>query len=95
MQWKYDSMVQEYQLQFNKTLLARIQTTQLKRGGLKVSSMISSLYFSIKTQEKMARQRTQWVAYRKRFANKDDAHKYIARKKEEMLKFILAREKEG
>jgi hypothetical protein len=95
MQWRYDSQIQEHQLAYNKTILARIQVTPLKRGGMKVVTMVSGIYFGRKTQEELEHQKKQWIACRKKYKDKDSANQYIARKKEAVLRFILAREKEG
>jgi hypothetical protein len=95
MQWKYDSTVQEHQLNYNKTVLARIQTTPLKHGGFKVITLISGIYFGMKRQLALEKQKKQWVAYRKRLLDREQVNLYIGRKKEAVQKFIEAREKEG
>lgn len=95
MNWKYDSIAQEHQLSYEGGILARIQNNPRRKGGIKVSTMISAIYFSMKKQEKLEKQKKEWVAYHKIFKNKTEASTYITRKKEIVKKFIQVREKEA
>lgn len=95
MHWKYDSLVQEHQLVYNKSVLARIQSAPLKHGGLRVSTLISGIYFGMQKQLRLEKQNKEWVCHRRKFQQKDSANLYIRRKKENVQRFIKAREKEG
>ena len=95
MQWKHEPLVQEHQLLYNQTILARIQLVPVKKGGFKVVTLISGIYFGTRLQQELERQKKQWVAYRKKFADREQANLYIARKKEVVTKFVTAREKEA
>ena len=95
MKWKYESLTQEHQLAYEKSILAKIQLYPTKKGHYKVISMISGIYYGQKIQEKMEKQKKEWVAYRKKFPDKASANEYITRKRDEVLRFIKAREKEA
>jgi len=95
MRWKYSISVQEHQLVYQESVLARIQMLPKKRGGYKVTTLISGIYFGAKKQKYLEKRNREWVAYRKKFHKKENAERYISRKKAEVLRFIKAREKEG
>lgn len=79
----------------SQKVLARICTVGSKKGNVKVITLIEACYFGMATQKKLEKQKKQWVAYRKKFADRDQASSYIERKKQAVSKFIAAREKEG
>ena len=93
--WKYDNVLHEYQLLYQNSVLARIQTTPRKKGGVVVKSLISAIYFGYKRQEYLEKHNNEWVAYRKKFKERDLANAYINRKKDEISRFITIREKEA
>ena len=95
MNWKYDSVVQEHQLVDGKNVLARVQSSPRKRGGFTVTTLIYGIYFGLKKQLLLEKQKKEWVASRKKFKDKETANEYIARRKQGVQKFISAREKEG
>ena len=95
MNWIYESLGQEHQLVFQKSILARIVISFTKKGKFVAITMISGIYFSAKTQERLEKEKKEWVAYRKKFKTKSDANEYVKRKKEVVLKFIKSREKEA
>ena len=95
MNWIYDSIVLEHKLVYEKSVLARIQIVANKKGGFKVTTLISAIYFGARTQAQFERQKKEWVAYRKKFKDRSSANAYIGRKKEAVLRFVKAREKEA
>lgn len=94
MNWQYNNRVQEHQLCFQKSVLARIQTSRTPKGRFIVRSLVSGIYYGLRRQEKLEKQNKEWVCCRKKFPDKDRSAAYIKRKKEEILRFIKAREKE-
>lgn len=95
MNWKYETAIQEHQLSYQKSVLARIMVGLMKRGGFKVTTLISAIYYGNHKQRRLEKRNREWVALRKKFKDKESAELYITRKKAEVLRFIAAREKEG
>ncbi len=95
MKWKYESLTQEHQLVYEKSVLVKIQLYPTKKGHYKVTTMISGIYYGQRIQKKLEKQKKEWVAYRKKFADKTSANEYINRKRDEVLRFVKAREKEA
>ncbi len=95
MNWKFEGLVQEHQLIFGKSILARIQYGPTRKGKYFVTTLISGIYYSAHTQKKLEQEKKEWVAYRKKFKDKATAMTYINRKKDEVTRFITAREKEA
>lgn len=94
MNWKYDNIMQESQLLDGGSKLARILIIPQQKGGVIVKSLVSFIYYGTRRQEKMEKQKKEWVARKRKFKERKDAQKYVEIKKEEIQRFILAREKE-
>ena len=94
MDWTYESLMQEHQLLYKKSVLARIQLNPTRKGKYRVTSLISGIYYGQKKMEYLERRNREWVAYRKTYSDKSSALDYIRRKKQEISRFIAAREKE-
>ncbi len=94
MNWKYDNIMQESQLLDGGSKLARILIIPRQKGGVIVKSLVSFIYYGTRRQEKMEKQKKEWVARKRKFKERKDAQKYVEIKKEEIQRFILAREKE-
>ena len=94
MKWKYDSLIKEHKLNYNDSVLSRIQLVRTKKDKYIAITLVSGIYYGIKKQEELEKKNKEWVAYRKKFKDRTMANSYIERKKKAILLFINAREKE-
>ena len=94
MKWKYDPNVQEHHLIDGNAIFAKIQSNFTKQGRYVVTTLISGLYYGAKRQEKMEKQKKEWVAHRRQCKDKAEMQRYIERKQEVVLRFLKARDKE-
>ncbi len=95
MTWKYEALIKEYQLKYGSSILARIQSKITRKGKYIVTTLISGIYFGQKIQKELQEKKHEWVAYHKKVKDRNASEIYIGRKKDEVARFIKARENEA
>ncbi|MCI0342526.1 MAG: hypothetical protein L0216_15525 [Planctomycetales bacterium] len=73
--------------------LVSLRETKAPKNRWRVKSCVSFLYFGAARQRSLERSRKQWVVKTRRFPDRAAAEAHAGRKREEILRFVRAREK--
>jgi hypothetical protein len=94
MKWNFDQVRSVHTLEDAGTKLALIHLKRSAKGKkkFKVKTLVSFLYFSPTLQKQLERSKKEWKTTVRAFESKERAEDYVSRKKEEVLRFIRARE---
>jgi hypothetical protein len=94
MKWTFDNVRSLHVLEDAGTPLAKIHLTKSEKGKgrFRVKTLVSFLYFSTTRQKQLERAKKEWQVTLRRFTSREEADRYIQTKKEEVKRFIEARE---
>ena len=96
MEWKYNDMRQVHELKSAGATVARIFLSEKPRNRrpYRAKTLVSALYFSQRTMNRLDKRKKEWVTGMKKFLTKDSREEYLRRKKAAVERFITARERE-
>ena len=94
MKWTFDSVRAVHSLEDGATRLGLITLRQSSKGKKKfrVKTLVSFLYYSPTRQKQLERAKKEWNTIVRTFPSREGADRYVATKKDEVLRFIRARE---
>ncbi|MHC5035957.1 MAG: hypothetical protein ACYTHM_01460 [Planctomycetota bacterium] len=94
MKWNFDAVRSVHVLEDAGTQLARISLRQSSKGKelFRVKTLVSFLYFSPTRQKQLERSKKEWQVTVRKFPSREEAERHIQIKKEEVARFIRARE---
>ena len=69
-----------------------LRETKAPANKYRVKTLVSFLYFSPMAQRRLERAGKEWKVVDRKFKRRDDAERYVTRKKQEVLRFIKSRE---
>lgn len=94
MKWTFDTVRGIHTLEDSGSRLALIYIGRSSKGArkFKVKTLVSFLYFSPKVQKRLERSRKEWKTLVRKFDTQEEVDRYVDRKKDEVLRFIHARE---
>ncbi|GEM_PF-1385971 len=94
MEWTFDQVRNVHLFQDAGTQLAKIFLRRSEKGKKKfrVKTLVSFLYFSSRRQKQLERSRKEWATTNRAFDSREDAQRYIDRKKKDVARFIQQRE---
>ncbi len=95
MEWSADAHGELHRLEDRGAVLAMVSLKETKapRNRFRVRSCVSFLYFGDARQRRLERSHKSWVVKTRRFADRASAEAHAGRKREEILRFVRAREK--
>ena len=94
MKWSFDNVRGFHYLEDAGAPLAKIYVSRSSKGKerIRVKTLVSFLYFSPARQKRLERTKKEWEVTVRKFDTREDADKYIECKRDEVLRFIRARE---
>lgn len=94
MKWSFDNVGGFHLLEDAGTPLAKIFLARSAKGKerFRVKTLVSFLYYSPARQKRLERAKKEWTVTVRRFDTREEADRYTAVKKDEVLRFIRDRE---
>ena len=94
MKWSFDNVRGIHVLDDAGVPLAKIyiRKSEKGKGFFRVKTLVSFLYFSPTRQKQLERAKKEWEVTVRRFPDREGADRYVKMKREEVKRFIEARE---